>query len=53
MVIAAHRLCTVRNADRIIFLKNGVVTENGSHKELVDLKGDYYNLVKNQLELGE
>jgi len=51
-VIVAHRLSTVRNADQIIVLKHGEIVEKGSHEELVSRKSDYYNLVKNQLELG-
>jgi len=52
VVIIAHRLSTVKNADQIIVLKNGTIVENGSHRELVSNKADYFNLVKNQLELG-
>lgn len=52
-VIVAHRLSTVRNADQIIVLKQGKIVEQGSHKELVSKKSDYYHLVKNQLELGD
>jgi len=52
VVIIAHRLSTVKNADQIIVLKKGKISEVGSHKELVESKGDYFNLVKNQLELG-
>lgn len=51
-VIIAHRLSTVKNADQIIVLDNGVIKEVGTHEELVELKGEYFNLVKNQLELG-
>ena len=47
----AHRLSTVKNADQIIVFKKGKVVEVGNHKQLVALKGIYYNLVKNQLEL--
>lgn len=49
VVIAAHRLSTVRIADRILFMKNGVITESGTHNELIKLKGDYFNLVQQQL----
>ena len=49
VVIAAHRLSTVRNADKIVFIKNGMISETGTHDELVRLKGDYWRLVKNQL----
>ncbi len=53
VVVVAHRLSTVRNADQIIVLGNGLITEIGSHEELVLRKGDYFTLIKNQLELGE
>lgn len=52
VLIIAHRLSTVKNADQIIVLKNGEIVEKGNHHELVKNKADYYNLVKNQLELG-
>lgn len=52
MFIVAHRLNTVINADQIILLENGSIAEKGSHDELIILKGKYYNLIKNQLELG-
>lgn len=52
VVIVAHRLSTVRNADQIIVLEHGSIVEKGRHAELIGLKGAYYNLVKNQLELG-
>ncbi|WP_347219694.1 peptidase domain-containing ABC transporter [Chryseobacterium sp.] len=52
VVIIAHRLSTVKNADQIIVLKNGKIVENGNHQKLVNNKSDYFNLVKNQLELG-
>ena len=52
VIIIAHRLSTVKNADQIIVLKKGEITEIGSHRELVSHKSDYFNLVKNQLELG-
>ena len=52
VVIVAHRLSTVKNADQIIVLQNGSIVEQGTHRQLVDLKGNYYQLVKNQLELG-
>ena len=52
VVIVAHRLSTVRNADKIVVLEGGRIIETGNHRELVDSKGAYYNLVKNQLELG-
>ncbi|MDG1573288.1 peptidase domain-containing ABC transporter [Robiginitalea sp. M366] len=50
-VIIAHRLSTVKNADQIIVLENGAILEKGTHHELVQLKGAYFNLVKNQLDL--
>ena len=52
VVIIAHRLSTVKNADNIVVMKNGKVTEIGTHLELVKKRGDYFELVKNQLELG-
>lgn len=52
VVIIAHRLSTVKNADQIVVLDKGKVVEKGNHKELTKLKGEYYHLVKNQLELG-
>ncbi|MDR3137959.1 MAG: peptidase domain-containing ABC transporter, partial [Tannerellaceae bacterium] len=52
VLIIAHRLSTVKNADQIIVLKNGEIMEQGSHTQLVMRKGEYFNLVKNQLELG-
>lgn len=52
VVVVAHRLSTVRNADQIIVLDDGKVVETGNHASLTEQKGVYYNLVKNQLELG-
>lgn len=52
VVIVAHRLSTVRHADQIVVLDKGQIVETGTHKELTMLRGAYYNLVKNQLELG-
>lgn len=52
VVIVAHRLSTVRNADQIIVLEKGNIIEKGTHSELTELRGAYFNLVKNQLELG-
>jgi ATP-binding cassette subfamily B protein len=52
VVIIAHRLSTVKNADQIIVLKDGKIVENGNHQQLVTNKNYYFNLVKNQLELG-
>lgn len=51
VVIVAHRLSTVRNADQIVILKDGNITEQGNHETLISRQGDYYGLVKNQLEL--
>lgn len=51
-IIVAHRLSTVKNADNIIVLENGTVVEQGNHETLTNIKGKYYELVKNQLELG-
>lgn len=53
VVIAAHRLSTVMNADNIVVMKKGEIVEQGTHKDLVAQKGDYYTLVKNQLELSK
>jgi ATP-binding cassette, subfamily B, bacterial len=52
VVIVAHRLSTVKNADKIVVLENGRIIETGVHESLIDMKGAYFNLVKNQLELG-
>jgi ATP-binding cassette subfamily B protein len=52
VVVVAHRLSTVKNADQIIVLDSGKVVESGNHATLIEKKGAYYNLVKNQLELG-
>ena len=51
VVIVAHRLSTVKNADNIIVLDKGSVIEQGTHTELVTAKGKYYELVQNQLDL--
>lgn len=51
-VVVAHRLSTVKNADQIVVLEKGKIMEKGTHRELVAKKGRYYELVKNQLELG-
>ncbi|KAF2329081.1 peptidase domain-containing ABC transporter [Flavobacterium daemonense] len=51
VVIIAHRLSTVRNADQIVVMDDGIIKELGTHYELLDKQGAYYNLVKNQLEL--
>lgn len=52
VVVVAHRLSTVKNADQIIVVDGGKVIETGSHATLIEKRGAYYNLVKNQLELG-
>lgn len=52
VVVVAHRLSTVRHADNIIVLDNGSVAEQGTHEDLTALKGKYFELVRNQLELG-
>ena len=52
VVIVAHRLSTVKNADQIVVLDQGKVVEIGNHESLTAKRGAYYNLVKNQLELG-
>jgi len=51
VVVVAHRLSTVKRADQIVVLHKGCIVEKGTHQELTALKGAYYNLVKNQLEL--
>jgi ATP-binding cassette subfamily B protein len=53
VIVVAHRLSTVKNADQIIVLHKGLIAEKGTHQELVNLKGEYFTLVKNQLELGQ
>lgn len=52
VVVVAHRLSTVKNADQIVVLDAGKVVEVGNHNTLIAKQGTYYNLVKNQLELG-
>ena len=52
VVVIAHRLSTVKHADQIVVLDGGRVVERGTHDELTALRGSYYTLVKNQLELG-
>jgi ATP-binding cassette subfamily B protein len=52
VIVVAHRLSTVRNADKIVVLDNGEIVEEGTHESLTAVKGKYYELVKNQLELG-
>ena len=50
VVVAAHRLSTVKNADQILVMRQGRIVEQGTHKELVAMNGYYYDLLKNQLE---
>ena len=52
VVIIAHRLSTVKNADQIIVLEKGEMVETGNHQTLTQQRGKYFELVKNQLELG-
>lgn len=52
VVVIAHRLSTVKDADQIVVLDSGKIVEKGNHESLVGLKGYYFELVKNQLELG-
>mgnify|MGYP006202463587 CR=1 FL=1 len=52
VVVIAHRLSTVMNADQIVVLEKGKIIEIGDHKSLVEQKGSYFELVRNQLQLG-
>ncbi|MCZ8023862.1 MAG: peptidase domain-containing ABC transporter [Flavobacterium sp.] len=52
VIIIAHRLSTVKSADNIIVLEEGEIIENGNHNDLIKRRGRYFNLIKNQLELG-
>jgi ATP-binding cassette subfamily B protein len=52
VVVVAHRLSTVKSADKIVVLHEGKIVEEGTHLELAMLRGRYYELVRNQLELG-
>ncbi len=53
VIVIAHRLSTVKNAHQIVVLDKGKIIEVGNHDALIEKKGNYYNLVKNQLELGK
>jgi ATP-binding cassette subfamily B protein len=53
VIIVAHRLSTVRNADMIVVIDKGSVQEMGTHQELTQKKGAYYRLIRDQLELGQ
>ena len=52
VIVVAHRLSTVKNADQIIVIEKGKIIETGSHDELIKSQGAYFLLVRNQLELG-
>jgi len=52
-IVIAHRLSTVKNAHQIVVLEKGKIIEKGNHNDLINLKGSYYHLVKNQLNLGK
>jgi ATP-binding cassette subfamily B protein len=52
VVVVAHRLSTVKKADQIVVLEKGEIAEKGTHQELVERRGVYFHLVKDQLELG-
>jgi ATP-binding cassette subfamily B protein len=52
VLVIAHRLSTVKNADQIIVMENGRIIETGTHSDLISKKAQYFSLVKNQLELG-
>lgn len=53
VIVVAHRLSTVRNADKIVVMDHGRIVEEGRHEDLIHRKGHYYRLVVNQLELGQ
>lgn len=50
VIVVAHRLSTIKNADKILVLSNGQIAESGTHSELIALKGEYYQLIHNQLQ---
>jgi len=52
VIVVAHRLSTVRDADKIVVLDSGRITETGTHEQLINKQGAYFNLIKNQLDLG-
>ena len=52
VVVVAHRLSTVKNADQIVVLNHGRIVEVGAHEQLTTLRGEYFELVRNQLEMG-
>ena len=52
-VLVVHRLSTVKNADQIVVINHGRITETGTHEELTAMRGEYFELVRNQLELGK
>lgn len=52
VVVVAHRLSTVKNADMIVVVNKGRIVETGTHTSLIEKRGAYFNLAKNQLELG-
>ena len=52
VVVVAHRLSTVKNADQIVVLNHGRIVEVGAHEQLTALRGEYFELVRNQLEMG-
>lgn len=52
VIVVAHRLSTVKKADQIVVLNNGMISEVGKHDDLISKRGYYYTLIKNQLELG-
>lgn len=53
VLIIAHRLSTVKNCDNIIVLNKGTISESGTHEELINLRGEYFTLIQEQLSLGE